>query len=137
MQINRQVGEAVRIRRRGEGNLLNSKDEFNRCKITRLSLPPAKNTITATDSNCQADCPGDKEGEGSAPEDEARGLEELLEERDRRDKEARKRHYRLENRANLNSKNMPLTSTRNKKLSAQTMEAPTRSMTHPSSKALS
>ena len=49
MQINRQVGEAVRIRRRGEGNLLNSKDEFNRCKITRLSLPPAKNTVTATD----------------------------------------------------------------------------------------
>ena len=40
-----QVGEAVRIRRRGgEGALLNSKGEFNRSKIPRLTiqeeLPP-------------------------------------------------------------------------------------------------
>ena len=37
--LSRQVGEAVKIRRRGgEGSLLNSKGEFNRCKITRLTL---------------------------------------------------------------------------------------------------
>ena len=35
----RQVGEAVRIRRRGgEGALLNSKGEFNRSKIPRLTI---------------------------------------------------------------------------------------------------
>ena len=37
--LSRQVGEAIRIKRRGEGVLLNSKTEFNRCQITRLSLP--------------------------------------------------------------------------------------------------
>ena len=37
--LRRQVGEAVRIRRRGEGCVLNSKSEFNRCRITRLTLP--------------------------------------------------------------------------------------------------
>ena len=37
--LSRQVGEAVKIRRRGgEGSVLNSKGEFNRCKITRLTL---------------------------------------------------------------------------------------------------
>ena len=37
--LSRQVGEAVRIRRRGgEGGILNSKGEFNRCQITRLTL---------------------------------------------------------------------------------------------------
>ena len=37
--LSRQVGEAVKIKRRGgEGSLLNSKGEFNRCKITRLTL---------------------------------------------------------------------------------------------------
>ena len=35
--LNRQVREAVLIRRRGgEGSLLNSKAEFNRCHIPRL-----------------------------------------------------------------------------------------------------
>ena len=35
--LNRQVREAVRIRRRGgEGGILNSKAEFNRCFIPRL-----------------------------------------------------------------------------------------------------
>ena len=34
----RQVGEAVRIRRRG-GSVLNSKSEFNRCSIVRLTIP--------------------------------------------------------------------------------------------------
>ena len=34
--LSRQIGEAVRISRRGE--VLNSKSEYSRCKITRLSL---------------------------------------------------------------------------------------------------
>ena len=37
--LDRQVAEAVRIRRRGEGCVLNSKMEYNRCSIARLSLP--------------------------------------------------------------------------------------------------
>ena len=36
--LGRQIGEATRIRRRGASSLLNSKGEFNRCKITRLTL---------------------------------------------------------------------------------------------------
>ena len=39
--LERQVAEAVRIKwRGGEDCLLNSRAEFNRCKIQRLSLPP-------------------------------------------------------------------------------------------------
>ena len=35
--LNRQIREAVRIRRRGgAANILNSKSEFNRCQIPRL-----------------------------------------------------------------------------------------------------
>ena len=37
--LSRQVGEAVRIRRRGgEGGILNSRSEYSRCRITRLTL---------------------------------------------------------------------------------------------------
>ena len=37
--LSRQVGEAVRIRRRGgAGNILNSKSEYNRCRIPRLII---------------------------------------------------------------------------------------------------
>ena len=37
--LSRQIGEAVRIRRRGgAGLILNSKSEYNRCKIPRLVL---------------------------------------------------------------------------------------------------
>ena len=37
--LSRQVGEAVRIRRRGgAGNILNSKSEYNRCHIPRLQV---------------------------------------------------------------------------------------------------
>ena len=37
--LSRQIGEAVRIRRRGgAGMILNSKSEYNRCKIPRLVL---------------------------------------------------------------------------------------------------
>ena len=37
--LNRQLGEAIRIRRRGgQGCILNSKAEFDRCRIPRLTL---------------------------------------------------------------------------------------------------
>ena len=36
--LGRQIGEATRIRRRGASSLLNSKGEYNRCRITRLTL---------------------------------------------------------------------------------------------------
>ena len=37
--LSRQIGEAVRIHRRGgAGLILNSKSEYNRCKIPRLVL---------------------------------------------------------------------------------------------------
>ena len=36
--MRRQLLEAVRIGRRGEGNILNSKAEYNRSRIARLSL---------------------------------------------------------------------------------------------------
>ena len=37
--LNRQVGEAIRIRNRGgEGAILNARGEYNRCSITRLTL---------------------------------------------------------------------------------------------------
>ena len=37
--LSRQIGEAIRIRRRGgEGGILNAKGEYNRCYITRLTL---------------------------------------------------------------------------------------------------
>ena len=41
--LSRQIGEAVRIRRRGgEGGILNSKAEYSRCRITRLVLDDQK-----------------------------------------------------------------------------------------------
>ena len=43
--LSRQVGEAIRIRKRG-GVTLNSKSEYNRCKITRLSLEQAEEEKT-------------------------------------------------------------------------------------------
>ena len=37
--LSRQIGEAIRIRRRGgEGGILNARGEYNRCHITRLTL---------------------------------------------------------------------------------------------------
>ena len=41
--LSRQVGEAVRIGRRGADSLLNSKSEFNRCSIVRLTLEKEEN----------------------------------------------------------------------------------------------
>ena len=37
--LSRQLGEAVRIRRRGgQGSILNSKSEYDRCRIPRLTI---------------------------------------------------------------------------------------------------
>ena len=49
--LTRQVAEAVRIRRWGGGVVLNSKSEFNRCQLARLTLGeenPSSSTITST-----------------------------------------------------------------------------------------
>ena len=44
--LNRQVKEAVRIRRRGgENNILNSRAEFNRCHIPRLVVEEEDSTV--------------------------------------------------------------------------------------------
>ena len=90
--LGRQVGEAVRIRRRGEEKLLNSKAEFNRCKITRLSLPqkekedhPTKTTPPAL-PNCPEE--DDIEKEQNTGEDTG-GLQTLLEDRDYKDRTSR------------------------------------------------
>ena len=42
--LTRQVAEAVRIRRWGEGVVLNSKSEFNRCQLGRLTLGEEKSS---------------------------------------------------------------------------------------------
>ena len=89
--LGRQVGEAVRIRRRGEGNLLNSKTEFNRCHITRLSLPQkelpddtAPPALTASRENCLGT------GQEAGMVGQEGGGQELLEgRRDEKDKEER------------------------------------------------
>ena len=53
--LSRQVGEAVRISRRGGEAVLNSKSEFSRCKISRLTLEPTYS--------------GEGNGEAREPED--------------------------------------------------------------------
>ena len=53
--LSRQVGEAVRISRRGGEAVLNSKSEFGRCKISRLTLEPTYS--------------GEGNGEAREPED--------------------------------------------------------------------
>ena len=43
--LSRQIGEAVRIRRRGgEGSILNSKAEYSRCRIPRLVIEETDET---------------------------------------------------------------------------------------------
>ena len=86
--LGRQVGEAVRIRRRGEGNLLNSRAEFNRCQITRLNLPQAVITATTNPPALEDNCPEREEGrEEDEPDDGTTGMELLLDRRDVRDVE--------------------------------------------------
>ena len=45
--LTRQVAEAVRIRRWGEGVVLNSKSEYNRCQLGRLTLGEEKSVSTS------------------------------------------------------------------------------------------
>ena len=52
--LSRQVGEAVQIQRRGI--VLNSKSEYNRCSIARLSLEQDENkTWEQEDRGCEED----------------------------------------------------------------------------------
>ena len=87
----RQVYEAVRIRRRGgEGNLLNSRSEYNRCKITRLSLPQTNPVPTASAPASQV--PTEKENcqEEAETATDVTALElDLLTKKDQIDEEAR------------------------------------------------
>ena len=59
--LRRQIGEATRIRRRGDGVILNSKAEYNRCHITRLTLPEVV-TYKEKKPEGEEDKPGDWEG---------------------------------------------------------------------------
>ena len=90
--LSRQVGEAVRIRRRGEA-ILNSRSEFNRCLITRLSLPFTEPVAAAHTAREAGGGHHDQEGslEGAGSEDQEGNLEgagsedQMLAERDRKE----------------------------------------------------
>ena len=75
--LSRQVGEATRIRRRGL--TLNSKSEFNRCKITRLSLeqPEVTDYVNTYKDKMEEDVKDDQ-------------TEQLLKKRDLADREDRR-----------------------------------------------
>ena len=51
--LTRQIAEAVRIGRLGEGVVLNSKSEFNRCKLGRLTLGEKATTTTTTETSLE------------------------------------------------------------------------------------
>ena len=51
--MTRQIAEAVRIGRLGEGVVLNSKSEFNRCKLGRLTLGEKATTTTTTETSLE------------------------------------------------------------------------------------
>ena len=74
--LSRQVGEAIRIAKRGI--VLNSKSEYNRCSITRLSLQEEDNFKKNEQQEGMKDL-------------EIDWTEKLLEKRDDEDREARKR----------------------------------------------
>ena len=60
--LTRQESEAVRIRRWGEGTVLNSKSEFNQCKLGRLTLgEEEKQVISSTRKNPHSMDPGSQE----------------------------------------------------------------------------
>ena len=65
--LSRQLAEALRIQERGEGVVLNSKAEYNRSKIGRL-------TLGEEDQRTQNQ--GDKDQEGG--EDQARATQESI-----------------------------------------------------------
>ena len=77
--LSRQVGEAVRIVRRGL--VLNSRSEFNRCSISRLSLDQVRTPDTVIEEQL---------AEGQGEEDLTTDwTEHLLAQRDRADQESR------------------------------------------------
>ena len=80
--LSRQVGEAIQIRARGgEGEILNSKGEFNRCSITRLVLD--KDEEQGAKYNAEYEI-NDEEQARNAGND---GEQEILRRRKQKDKE--------------------------------------------------
>ena len=65
--LNRQVREAVRIRRWGEGVVLNSKSEFNRCKLGRLTLEEEEKSIISTAKKMENTKESGEEGRPECP----------------------------------------------------------------------
>ena len=79
--LSRQVGEAIQIRARGgEGEILNSKGEFNRCSITRLVLDKEEQGAN-TNAEVEID---DEEQAGIAGKD---GEQSILRRREQKDRE--------------------------------------------------
>ena len=79
--LTRQVSEAVRIRRWGEGTVLNSKSEFNRCKLGRLTLgEEEKKAISSTKKNHQAAAPVCQEEEETDTWERSKAQEKRIEE---------------------------------------------------------
>ena len=79
--LSRQVGEAIRIQRRGGEMTLNSKTEYNRCRLTRLSLEKKE----------QADAGGTEDQENQGEEDMDRDWTvALLDKRDKADSDWRR-----------------------------------------------
>ena len=80
--LSRQVGEAIRIHRRGL--VLNSKSEYNRCKITRLSLEQGEDL-----DNFEQEQHSDMAGDGDFAMDKD-WTASLLEKRDEKDQDKRR-----------------------------------------------
>ena len=79
--LSRQVGEAIRIQRRGGEMTLNIKTEYNRCRLTRLSLEKKE----------QADVGGTEDQENQGEEDMDRDWTvALLDKRDKADSDWRR-----------------------------------------------
>ena len=97
--LSRQIGEAIRIQRRGL--VLNSKAEFNRCKITRLSLHLGEDLDQAKQGYEQENDEMDGVGERPPEKD---WTASLMERRDRTDQESRKRLERIEKKATKRSR---------------------------------
>ena len=80
--LSRQVGEAVRIAKRGRDTpLLNSRGEYNRCSITRLSLEQVTSDMKGEPEQ------GWKEGEEDLDKDWTAGLLQGRDQRDRLDRQ--------------------------------------------------
>ena len=79
--LNRQITEAVKIGRFGEENLLNSKGEFNRSRITRLTLGDnmegRKKPVDKEDTTKVDEEPADVEEEGRKTTDNGKEEDDL------------------------------------------------------------